>query len=135
MSRKNKNKKKRKQRVDNSGKAQRMRIAEEYRKQLIKNCTGAEWCVRSAMKKMGIRFAFQHIIYVDREKHFFIVDFLLNDKKILEVDGGYHKTEKQKKRDIERTALLRKKGYEVYRITNGKCYNTAYLTEALKLFV
>ena len=132
---KKKNKKKPKQRVDNSGKAQRIRIAEKYRKQLIRNCTKAEWCVRSIMKTMGIQFKFQHIIYIDKKNHFFIVDFLLKEKRILEVDGGYHNTEEQKKHDIKRTALLRKNGYEVYRIANEKCYNTMYLFEVLKIFV
>ena len=63
--------------------------------------------------KLGVKFRRQHPI------ESYIVDFVsLQDNLIVEVDGGYHEDEEQKKYDEERTKLLTEIGFRVIRFSN-----------------
>ena len=53
----------------------------------------------------------------------YIVDFLVLDIIVIEIDGGYHSTEEQKKKDEERDEWLRSYGFIVYRITNEEVFD------------
>jgi leucyl-tRNA synthetase len=85
--------------------------AREHRK----NPTQAEsllWEMLRA-KKTGFRFRRQHLI--DK----FIVDFVcLENKLIIEVDGGYHGTTEQQRSDAERENILKTHGFQILRFTN-----------------
>lgn len=49
----------------------------------------------------------------------YIVDFLFRKSRlIVEIDGGYHFTEKQQQKDSFRTACLEQMGYKLIRFTN-----------------
>jgi very-short-patch-repair endonuclease len=51
----------------------------------------------------------------------YIVDFLFRKSKIIvEIDGGYHFTEEQQKKDALRTERLEGQGYKVIRFTNER---------------
>jgi leucyl-tRNA synthetase len=51
----------------------------------------------------------------------FIIDFaFLNEKVLVEVDGGYHNETEQKKYDAARTEFLQELGYTVIRFTNDE---------------
>nr|WP_314495383.1 leucine--tRNA ligase [uncultured Chryseobacterium sp.] len=64
-------------------------------------------------KKLGYKFRQQHLI------NDFIVDFVcLSKKLIIEVDGVYHNTEKQKISDNERSEILENEGFEILRFKN-----------------
>ncbi|WP_142786272.1 DUF559 domain-containing protein [Changchengzhania lutea] len=64
-------------------------------------------------KKLDHKFRRQHII--DE----FIVDFVCLEKNlIIEIDGGYHHTIKQKEADTLRTQILSEIGFKVIRFTN-----------------
>ncbi|WP_341216762.1 DUF559 domain-containing protein, partial [uncultured Wocania sp.] len=66
-------------------------------------------------KKLGFKFRRQHII--DE----FIVDFICLEKNlIIEVDGGYYNTIKQKEADDLRTQILNEIGFKVIRFTNDQ---------------
>lgn len=72
----------------------------------------------------GIKLKRQYRINIVRKKdkyirRFYFVDFcdVLN-KIVIEVDGKYHNTDVQKKKDKLRTNDICKEGYKVYRITN-----------------
>jgi leucyl-tRNA synthetase len=57
----------------------------------------------------------------------YIVDFVsLQDKLIIEIDGGYHETEEQKKYDIERTKVLNEIGFKVIRFSNEEVLDNPY---------
>ena len=64
-------------------------------------------------KKLGVNFRRQHSIGE------FIVDFVcLQEKLVIEVDGGYHNEQEQKEYDEVRTVYLGFFGYRVIRFTN-----------------
>lgn len=53
-----------------------------------------------------------------KDKHYYIADFLIGDNLIIEIDGGYHRTKEQIKKDKQRTQKLNEVGYDVIRITD-----------------
>ena len=90
-------------------------ILKELAKENRKTMTAAEsflWgYIRN--KKLGYRFRRQHPI------DDFIVDFLyLPLKLVVEVDGGYHRTDYQTELDEQRSAFLIESGYHIIRFTN-----------------
>lgn len=101
--------------------------AKLYAKELKQRATKAERIVLSIVKRLNKKMVFQHpiFIYVNGNiKTFYIADFCdIRKKIILEVDGGYHKTEEQTIKDKLRTIDLKRLGYKVYRITNEDVFN------------
>lgn len=79
--------------------------------------TIGESYVQFVLENRKIPFKAQVPIETVDDKYF-IADFLLGNKLILEVDGKYHNTEEQKQKDERRTQILNKAGYDVLRITN-----------------
>jgi leucyl-tRNA synthetase len=63
--------------------------------------------------RLGYKVRRQHVI------DGFIIDFAFLQKKLLiEIDGGYHDNEEQKRYDVARTEFLKESGYTVLRFTN-----------------
>lgn len=92
--------------------------AREHRR----NRTPAEDCLRNLLLKAGIRFR------TERPIGKVIVDFLIFDRwLVVEVDGGYHSTEKQKLKDAAKTEFLQSKGYRVLRFTNETVFQSGAL--------
>lgn len=66
-------------------------------------------------KTLGCSFRRQHIINA------FIADFVcIEEKLIIELDGGYHSLPQQQISDEERTERLNSLGYKVIRFTNDE---------------
>ncbi|WP_240743182.1 leucine--tRNA ligase [Ilyomonas limi] len=87
----------------------------ELAKQMRKEHTEAEEILWQALRnnQLGVKFRRQHPIDA------FIVDFVaLQNKLVVEVDGGYHETEEQKLYDENRTKVLNEIGFTVIRFTN-----------------
>ena len=63
----------------------------------------------------------------------FIVDFLnVKTRLVVEVDGEYHNTEKQKKLDFKRDNYLRYRRYTVIRVSNNDVYqNLEYIVRRI----
>lgn len=101
--------------------------AKLYAKELKQRATKAERIMLSIVKKLNKKLVFQHPIFIHvggSIKTFYIADFCdIRKKIILEVDGGYHKTEEQIIKDKLRTLDLKRLGYKVYRITNEDVFN------------
>ena len=95
-----------------------------------KNMTEAESIFWSLVKGnlLGQRCLRQHIIGD------YIVDFLFRKSKVIvEIDGGYHFTEKQQTDDAVRTDWLEQQGYKVIRFTNEQVLcDTDNVIEELK---
>jgi leucyl-tRNA synthetase len=69
----------------------------------------------------GVKFRRQHPIDA------YIVDFVsLQDKLVIEVDGGYHESEEQKKYDEERTRVLKEIGFNVTRFSSEEVIKNPY---------
>ena len=71
--------------------------------------------------------------YIER---FYFADFCdVTNRLIFEVDGGYHFTEEQHKKDNKRTNDLKRMGYKVFRISNSQIKNgktTQFLIDCYK---
>jgi len=87
-------------------------------KQMREQMTRAEsrlWAALKGKQLMGIKFRRQHPVQL------YIVDFYCHQLKlVIELDGGYHATEEQKKLDAERTEALENTGLHVMRFTNDE---------------
>jgi leucyl-tRNA synthetase len=98
----------------------------ELAKQMRKEYTEAEGLLWEVLRgnKIGVKFRRQHPI--DK----YIVDFIcLQERIIVEADGGYHTTEEQKFYDAERTRVLNDIGFEVMRFTNEEIAAHPYKTK------
>lgn len=92
-------------------------MLKENQERLKKEPTEAEKIVWERLRnhQLGTKFRRQHII--DN----YIADFVSLEKKlIIEVDGEYHGTPKQKNKDKERTLHLESLGYHLLRFTNNE---------------
>lgn len=85
-------------------------------KELRKNMTTAEimlWNVLKGNKLGGHKFRRQHPLGI------YIVDFYNHKKKLaIELDGGYHETDEQKQKDLERETFLKFNDLHVIRFSN-----------------
>ncbi|MCQ2344416.1 MAG: endonuclease domain-containing protein, partial [Paludibacteraceae bacterium] len=82
-----------------------------------KDMTDAETALWSIIrnKQLGYKFRRQYIIGD------YITDFACIEKHlILEVDGGYHFTDEQRKEDEIRTQFISRMGFRVLRFANGE---------------
>jgi very-short-patch-repair endonuclease len=96
-------------------------IAEKFRKELIKQQTGAERKFKEYLRLLRIKYEFQKIIYAGQS--FFIVDFYLPKYRCcIEIDGGYHN--EQKEEDDKRSSYLLMVGVKsVERFFNEEVFN------------
>lgn len=88
-----------------------------YANNMKKQPTDAENKFAKILDDNGIQYIQQAVIET-KDNHYYIVDFLLNNKVVIEIDGGYHNEEEQKERDEYRTKVLESLGYGIFRITN-----------------
>ena len=92
------------------------KTAAGYAKENRQNPTRAEeflWEELRNRKIENVKFRRQHAI------EGYIADFICIEKKlVVEVDGGYHNKDEQKKMDEFRTKTLKKNGYSLIRFTN-----------------
>ncbi len=94
-----------------------MRKITTYARENRKKPTKAEAELRRKLLKWKIRFRSQ------RQFDYFIVDFLIPNKRlVIEVDGGYHTT--RTKYDNRRTEYLENLGLSVIRISNQEVLTT-----------
>lgn len=102
--------------------------AQDFIKRLKTNATNAELKFLEIAKAKKIKLEFQYKIDIldcdGRIRQFFIVDFCdVRHKIIFEIDGEYHNTKEQKRKDYIRTRALNKLGYRVFRISNSDVFN------------
>lgn len=85
-----------------------------------KNMTLSEQILWNVIRKkdFGVRFLRQHVIGD------YIVDFIcIEEKLIIEVDGGYHSETKQQNEDQQREEWLKAHGFRVIRFKNEEIMN------------
>ena len=85
---------------------------------LRKNMTPQERKIWSFLRKRSINnLKFRRQYPIEN----YIVDFICHEKMlIIEIDGGQHNQEKNKKYDINRTKFLESKGFKVIRFWNNE---------------
>lgn len=103
-----------------------------YKMKMRKNPTKEEYLFNAALKKAKIKFRHQSLCY--SEDFQCIVDFLIKCDGYhiaIEIDGNYHFTQSQIKKDNFRTQWLEeKRGYDMIRFTNEEVNNN--ITDCLK---
>lgn len=94
----------------------------KYKIELKRKATPAERHFKVTLRRLGIKNIFQKGFISGR---ICIVDFYIPKYKIcVELDGGYHFTPEQQRRDYYRTEYLTKKrGLKVIRFTNEEAFN------------
>ena len=96
--------------------------SKEIVEKLIDKVTGCELRFSEVVKAKGLDLKFQYPIYINYKGKiikYFVVDFCdVENKIIIEVDGGYHFDLWQKDFDNYRESMLRSKGYKIFRISN-----------------
>lgn len=117
--------------------------AKQFQKEVRESETKAEDKFYDIARKKGIKLVRQYKINIVRKKdgyikRFYFADFcdILN-KIVFEVDGGYHFTTEQRKKDYKRTKDLERVGYKVFRISNSQIYNgktTQFLIDVYKKY-
>lgn len=80
--------------------------------------TEAEECFRNLLNVNDIPFQ-EQVPMCGK----YIADFILYDRIIVEVDGGYHSRKEQIVKDNRRTKDIQKKGYIVVRCSNNEVYD------------
>ena len=103
-------------------------------KKLRENATQAEeilWLELRNNQLEGYKFRRQHPLLK------YIADFYCHQLKlVIEIDGGYHQTEEQKKLDAERTAAIEFEGLKVIRFTNKQVIsNISDVLHKIKEFI
>jgi very-short-patch-repair endonuclease len=93
---------------------QKYKDKKQFAENLANNPTASEVLMCGLLDRLNIRYQFQKVVGG------YIPDFVLEGKKILELDGKYHK--KQQAYDSHRDKVLRKMGYKVLRITSGRMF-------------
>ena len=110
-----------------------MRIPQNIKmiaRELRKNLTKAEKIFWNNVRYDSLweRVLMQKIFYVYTENNgqdrFIIPDFYIAQKKmIIEIDGSIHKLDEILKLDNIKEELIRKRGFEIIRITNEEIYD------------
>ncbi len=88
-----------------------------YRQELLYKSTPSEKSVCRILEGMGVKFVRQMQIRTGR-KTFYADIYIPSLRLVIEVDGKYHFTQDQKRRDANRSACLRRMGLHVFRICN-----------------
>ena len=95
----------------------KQRLLSERQKELKQKATKEEIIFRGRLFENDIKHTFQKGV-IDG-KNFMIADFYIPDiKLIVEIDGGYHETSKQKARDNFKDKHYKDRGFSVIRIKN-----------------
>lgn len=94
---------------------------------LCNNATESEILFKKKLSLLGIKFIFQKAFIAGNG--YYIVDFYLPKpyKICIEIDGGYHNTPEQKRKDYGKNMYLKNRGFSVIRIKNEDVKNVDIL--------
>lgn len=104
-------------------------VAKSLQKDLIENMTSAELKFQHVAKLKGLKLIPQFKINIysknkSRIEKFYFADFCdIKNKLVFEIDGDYHFTDEQQKKDLKRTKDITKAGFKVFRLTNEDVFN------------
>ena len=93
----------------------------EFATTMTNEPTPAEKAYRDYLLARDIFFETQ--VPIKGKTQWWIADFVLKNKIVIEIDGGYHLSKVQRARDKMKDEELAELGYTVYRITNDDVFN------------
>lgn len=103
----------------------------QRRAELLAKCSDAEKVAYHNLLMLGYKPIRQFPISTGRKLYFADL-YIQNLKLIIEIDGGYHNTNKQKRLDNNRSANLRRLGYHIYRLCNSDARSAAKLSQKIE---
>ena len=113
-----------------------MELKKEYikrrRLELMYNMSDAEKAAISNCKQLGYRVVRQQPIVTGRRLYFADL-YLPALKLVIEIDGGYHCMNTQKRKDKNRSAGIRRLGYHIVRLTNKDAKDIEKVKKKIKL--
>ena len=92
-------------------------LINRIRQELLLKTSDAEKAAIENCKQLGYRVVRQQPITTGRKLYFADI-YLPELKVIIEIDGGYHYTNEQKRKDGNRSAGIWRMGYHVVRLSN-----------------
>lgn len=99
---------------------------------LISSRSNAEKAAYTTLLKLGFSVIRQYPIKTARKIYY--ADLYVPElHTILEIDGGYHTTASQKRKDTNRSNALWKLGYHVLRLSNKDAYNIDKVVKKIRL--
>lgn len=90
--------------------------------ELLANISDAEKSAYNILTSLGYACIRQYPIYTGKKIYFADI-YIKCIKTIIEIDGGYHHTERQKRLDSNRSQGLWRLGYHVLRLSNKDSHN------------
>lgn len=97
-------------------------LINRMRQDLMSKTSNAEKTAIRNCKLLGYKVVRQQPITTGRKLYFADI-YLPELKVIMEIDGGYHYTNKQKRKDGNRSAGIWRMGYHVVRLSNHDARN------------
>jgi very-short-patch-repair endonuclease len=95
-----------------------MRVMTERSRRMRKNPTESEKELKNILLRNKIKFRTQ------KEFHYYILDFIIINKRlVIEIDGGYHYSNKQLIKDKIRDRYLKNNGFIIKRFKNDEVFN------------
>jgi very-short-patch-repair endonuclease len=92
-------------------------IIRRRKEELSKKSTPSELKFQKILKSLNIKYQFQKGFYAGNFSC--VVDFYIKNMNIcIEIDGGYHTTPEQIKKDKYKDNYLRSRGFNIVRFTN-----------------
>lgn len=85
----------------------------------------------AALKALGYNYVNQFPIDTGRRRYFADI-YIPALRLVLEIDGGYHHTAKQKRLDSNRSQGIRRLGYHVCRLTNAEARSVEKVRAKIK---
>jgi very-short-patch-repair endonuclease len=104
--------------------------ADRQRLELLSRRTQAERAAAQTLLQMGYSVIAQYPIQT-ATKRFYADIYIIELHCILEIDGAYHYTRQQLRLDKNRSALLRKLGFHVVRLSNRDAYSASKIAAKL----
>jgi very-short-patch-repair endonuclease len=101
---------------------------------LMQSRPNSELAAQRTLQKLGYTVIAQKKINTGRST--FYADLYIPELRLcIEIDGGYHFTAMQKKKDALRSAAIRRMGMHVYRLKAADAYHPSKIIAKLKFFV
>lgn len=92
-------------------------LIRQIRCDLLSHTTDAEKAAAKICTQLGYKVIPQQPIVTGRKLYFADI-YLPEIKLVIEINGGYHFTDKQRRKDKNRSQGIRRLGYSLFNITN-----------------
>lgn len=102
------------------------------RNELLEKSTSAEKAACAILNKLGLKHIRQYPIWTGRRQYYADI-YIPKYKLILEIDGKYHYTNEQTRKDTNRSAGIRRLGYHVCRLSNAEARKVDKIISRIKL--